>query len=66
LFRIRAIVHYGVYLYLSRVLHPLVVAPAEPRHDSAFNELAMRVALAGDAGDFARYSYNSLYALEKQ
>jgi SAM-dependent methyltransferase len=65
LFRIRAIVHYGVYLVLSRVLHPLMVAPAEPRHDSAINELSMRLALVGDAGDFARYSYNSLYVLEK-
>jgi hypothetical protein len=47
------------------VFHALLVAPAEPRHDSTINELAMRLALVGDAGDFARYSYNSLYALEK-
>lgn len=57
---------YGTYLFLSRVLHPLAVLPAEPAHDSALNDAAMRVARAVPMPDLARFSYNLFYALRKR
>lgn len=57
---------YGAYLFLSRVLHPLAVLPAEPAHDSALNDAAMRVARAVPMPDLARFSYNLFYALRKR
>ena len=57
---------YGAYLFLSRVFHPLAVLPAEPIHDSALNEAAMRVARAVPMPDLARFSYDLFYALRKR
>jgi len=36
--------HFGVYDFVSRVVHPMVVAPAPPEYDSRFNEVAARLA----------------------
>ena len=66
-FRIAAVEHYGPYLTLSRVLHPLSVAPDEPRHNGRLNEIARDVSIAlGDASDFKRFSYDMLYVLERR
>lgn len=35
---------FGMYFFISRVLHPLLVAPEEPRYDAKINEIAYRVA----------------------
>ena len=67
LFVIRAAEHYGIYLTLSRVLHPLAVAPNPPRHNGELNRLARVIAEAvGNEPDFARYSYNLFYVLERR
>lgn len=58
--------HYGAYLLLSRVYHPLVVSPEEPRHGSAFNRVAMNLARAVAMPDLEKYSYNLFYVLRKR
>jgi ubiquinone/menaquinone biosynthesis C-methylase UbiE len=60
-----AMADYGVYLLLSRVFHPLAVAPDEPRHESRLNEAAMKLAQSIDLPDFRHWSYNLFYALRK-
>lgn len=57
--------HYGGYLFLSRVFHPLAVLPAEPKHDARINEVAMEISRAMPLPDLDKYSYNSFYALRK-
>src|SRR5439155_6645789 len=40
---------FGTYDFISRVVHPLLVAPAEPAYDSRANEVAARLALVSQA-----------------
>jgi SAM-dependent methyltransferase len=56
---------YGFYLVLSRVLHPLIVRPEAPRHDSPINEAARELAEVMPTTDLRRYSYNLFFALRK-
>lgn len=37
--------HFGVYDFVARVIHPLMVVPASPKYDSKFNEVAAKLAL---------------------
>lgn len=60
---IRATGDYGTYLYLSRVLHPLAVAPEQPRHDSPINRAAMQMQRRAPLPGAERYSYNRFLAL---
>lgn len=57
--------HYGLYLLLSRVYHPLLVHPDEPEHGSKINEAAMKLSASTDGYGFYRYSYNLFYVLKK-
>jgi SAM-dependent methyltransferase len=47
--------HFGLYDFLSRVLHPLLVAPESPKYDAKINELAARLSLSRRS-DFAGVS----------
>jgi ubiquinone/menaquinone biosynthesis C-methylase UbiE len=57
---------YGLYLFLSRVYHPMVVSPEAPRHDSRLNEVAGRLSMIVDSEEFRKYSYNLCYVLKKK
>lgn len=57
---------YGLYLFLSRIYHPLAVFPDEPKHDSRLNEVAMAVSRIIQISDLKRYSYNLFYVLRKK
>ena len=57
---------YGMYLFLSRVFHPLAVAPNPPKHDSELNRAAMELAKAYPTPAMADYSYNLFYVLRKK
>ncbi len=48
--------HFGVYDLVSRVIHPLLVAPETPQYEAKLNEVAARVALQRqqDLGDVSR------------
>ena len=58
--------HYGAYVFLSRLYHPLAVWPDPPVHDSRLNEAAMRLASALVMPDLEQYSYVLFYALRKR
>ncbi len=65
-FDIVAVHDYGLYLFLSRVFHPLAVSPKSPKHHSKLNEAAMQIARATQSPSFRRYSYNLCYVLRKK
>jgi len=44
-FEIQHRLYRGVYDFISRIVHPLLVAPDEPKYDSHVNEVASKVAL---------------------
>lgn len=47
--------HFGVYDFIARVVHPLVVAPENPRYDHRINKVAAALARQVDAlGDLSR------------
>jgi SAM-dependent methyltransferase len=48
-FEVERRLHFGVYDFVSRIVHPLMVAPAEPRYDTAINAVGSRLALTLDA-----------------
>ena len=43
-FRIVEKQHFGTYYLISRVIHPLLVAPDPPKFDAGINEIARRIA----------------------
>lgn len=65
-FEITATRGYGAYLFISRVVHPLAVAPEAPVHDGVINRAAMQIAQWVDLPDLDRYSYNRFYVLMKR
>lgn len=65
-FDIIEIQHYGLYLFLSRVLHPFSIMPLEPKHGARINKAAMKVSRVIAAPNFEKYSYNLFYALRKK
>lgn len=58
--------HYGLYLYLSHLFHPLIVLPDEPKHVSLINEIAMKLSRINQPNDFLSISYNLFYVLQRQ
>lgn len=58
--------HYGVYLFLSRVFHPLAVLPEYPKHDSKLNETAMTISRRVQIPNLEECSYNLFYLLKKK
>lgn len=70
-FTVEKVVDYGLYLFLSRVYHPLVVYPAPPEHDSHLNKIAAELSsrLCSEhfpSFSFRKYSYNLFYVLRKK
>jgi SAM-dependent methyltransferase len=50
--------HFGVYDFIARVVHPLLVAPDTPQYDSRINQVGARLALdRQDCGDISRVLY---------
>jgi hypothetical protein len=44
-FTLEARRHFGVYDFVSRVVHPMAVAPESPAYDSAINRTAAQLAV---------------------
>lgn len=65
-FTVEAVHDYGLYLFMSRVYHPLVVAPEQPKHDSRLNEVAGLLSSLVPAPDMKQFSYNLFYVLKKK
>lgn len=59
---------YGLYLYLSRLIHPLIVHPREPEHGSSINKhfhTVHSIHKKPIEDNFTKYSYNQFYAFQK-
>jgi SAM-dependent methyltransferase len=55
-FEIVEIRRYGLYDLIARVVHPLLVAPAQPDYEAKINDIARQVATASDAaGEVSRW-----------
>jgi ubiquinone/menaquinone biosynthesis C-methylase UbiE len=59
--RLEGIQRFGMYYFISRVLHPLLVAPEPPRYDARINEVARNICSKipnyGDMGHLALYIF---------
>jgi len=66
IFRTVQVRDYGLYLFLSRVFHPLTVLPEQPKHDSILNRSAAQLAEKLKFSCFRGCSYNLFYVLEKK
>lgn len=55
-FEIVDVRRYGLYDVIARVVHPLLVAPAEPSYEAKINDIARKIAGTSDAaGDVSRW-----------
>lgn len=41
--RLETIQRFGMYYFISRVIHPLLVSPAEPKYDASINTIARNI-----------------------
>jgi ubiquinone/menaquinone biosynthesis C-methylase UbiE len=65
-FAIAETVDFGEYYFLSRIVHPLLVAPEEPEFDGELNVVASRIWRTGIArGAFKQLSTLMLYVLQR-
>jgi len=55
--------YFGMYYLISRVVHPLLVAPNEPKFDAKINEVARKMAQV--APDYKRLGHIVGYVLKK-
>ncbi len=62
-FKINEIRSLGTYYLISRVVHPLMVLPEEPKFEAKINEVARKIAF--DIPSFEDISINKLYVLSK-
>jgi ubiquinone/menaquinone biosynthesis C-methylase UbiE len=56
----------GLYLFMSRVVQPVVVAPAQPRHDHPLNEIAVEFLRRNDGNLFNECDYAGVYVLRRR
>jgi ubiquinone/menaquinone biosynthesis C-methylase UbiE len=62
-FTTKEIISLGTYYFISRVVHPLMVSPDEPKFEAKINEVARRIAT--DIPGFDDISINKLYVMTK-
>ncbi len=63
-FTVERVEYFGTYYLFSRIVHPLVVAPNEPRYDAEENRKAYE--LQHQFGDVQRFSPVRLYILKRK
>jgi ubiquinone/menaquinone biosynthesis C-methylase UbiE len=61
--RIESVERFGMYFFLARVVHPMLVAPEAPRYDAAINDVARRI--AETLPDFDGLGHVALWVLRK-
>ena len=57
-------IRFGMYGFISKVVHPLMVAPQEPSFDAKINEVAAEMALK--MPDFDGCSHQVLFVFRKK
>ena len=55
---------FGMYFFLSRVIHPLLVAPENPKYDAKINEIARKAAF--EVPNYEDLGHMILYVLKKR
>ncbi|HEV3176227.1 MAG TPA: class I SAM-dependent methyltransferase [Stellaceae bacterium] len=56
----------GFYLFMSRVVQPLVVAPEAPRHDHRINQVAVQLSRILNRSEFRDCDYAGVYVLRRR
>jgi SAM-dependent methyltransferase len=57
----------GLYVYISRIVQPLLMAPAPPRHDHPLNRVAAFLqSVAGKDDSFADCDFGGVYVLRRK
>src|SRR5205823_14164137 len=64
-FEIEAYHSLGFYLFMSRVVQPLLVAPEAPRHDHRINQVAAQLSRVLDRSAFRDCDYAGVYVLRR-
>jgi ubiquinone/menaquinone biosynthesis C-methylase UbiE len=57
---------FGFYMFQSRVYHPLVIAPEQPKHDAILNRVAQELSPHVSVTGFEKYSYDRCYVLRRK
>jgi ubiquinone/menaquinone biosynthesis C-methylase UbiE len=65
-FTIEAYESLGLYIYFSRVVQPLLVAPDNPRHDHRLNWVAMQLAIQANRSCFDDCDYAGVLVLRRR
>lgn len=65
-FEIEAYHSLGFYLFMSRVVQPLVVAPDPPRHDHRINQAGALLSAKLDRSEFRDCDYAGVYVLRRR
>jgi len=63
-FKLQNQLGFSIYFIITRVLHPLMVAPQSPRFDAKVNDLAMQIQQHGPY--HAGFGSNTLWVFEKE
>lgn len=63
-FKIKKDLHFGVFDFLARVIHPLLVLPKEPKYDAKINQIAAKLAV--DNQEFQKISRILFLVLSKK
>jgi ubiquinone/menaquinone biosynthesis C-methylase UbiE len=61
--RIETIQRFGMYYFISRVIHPLLVAPNQPRYDAPINAIARKI--CSTIPDFEGLGHVALWVIRK-
>lgn len=57
--------YFGVYDFISRVIHPMIVYPDEPRYEAKINEIAARISLL-HTEEFSDISRTLFFVLKRK
>ncbi|MCM2284757.1 MAG: class I SAM-dependent methyltransferase [Desulfobacula sp.] len=60
---LETIQRFGMYFFISRVIHPLLVSPDQPKYDARINEIAKNICL--QIPDFENIGHEALYVHKK-
>jgi SAM-dependent methyltransferase len=61
--KVQSIQRFGTYYFISRVIHPLLVAPAEPQYDAKINAVARQI--CGHIPNFGDLGHVALFILKR-
>ena len=64
IFKIQEIQRFGMYFFLSRIIHPLMVFPEKPKFDSKMNLIARETA-SKIGTDYKNLGHSTLFVLKK-